>query len=74
MSSSTAPYATLNDAPKFEKRAGEVRAPWFKEQAAVKSVRVKDPLPYITCNSKNAPYATFHNVPKATEVNSSPVN
>jgi hypothetical protein len=67
MSFNTAPYATLNDAPKFEKRVGDVRAPWFKDQAAAKSVRVKDPLPYKTCNSKTAPYATFHNVPKPTE-------
>jgi len=67
MSSTTAPYATLNDAPKFEKRVGDVRAPWFKEPPAAKGLRVKDPLPYITCNAKTAPYATFQNVPKATE-------
>jgi hypothetical protein len=68
MSSNTAPYATLSDLPKFEKRTADVRAPWFKEPAAVKNVRGQDPMPYVTCNSKNAPYATFHNVPKPDEV------
>ena len=68
MSSNSAPYATLHDLPKFEKRTADVRAPWFKEQAAVKNVRGQDPLPYVTCNSKNAPYATFDNVPKPAEV------
>lgn len=67
MSSNTAPYATLYDLPKFEKRTADVRAPWFKEPAAVKNVRGQDPMPYVTCNSKNAPYATFHNVPKPDE-------
>ncbi|KAG0579640.1 hypothetical protein KC19_4G112500 [Ceratodon purpureus] len=68
MSSNSAPYATLHDLPKFEKRTADVRAPWFKEQAAVKNVRGQDPLPYVTCNSKNAPYATFDNVPKPAEL------
>lgn len=67
MSSNNAPYATLKDTPKFEKRVGDVRAPWFKEPAAAKSLRIKDPLPYVPCNAKTAPYATFHNVPKVTE-------
>lgn len=68
MSSTNAPYATLHDLPKYEKRADVVGAPWFKDQETVKCSRGHDPIPYITCNSRTAPFATFHNIPETSEV------
>jgi hypothetical protein len=65
--STHAPYATLHDLPKYEKRAEAVGAPWFKDQETVKCSRGHDPVPYIACNSRTAPFATFHNVPKPAE-------
>lgn len=67
-----APYATLHDLPKYEKRAGVVGAPWFKDQETVKCSRGHDPIPYITCNSRTAPFATFHNMPETTELITAP--
>lgn len=72
MSSINAPYATLHDLPKYEKRADVVGAPWFKDQEAVKCSRGHDPIPYIACNSRTAPFATFHNIPETSEVQFSP--
>ena len=66
--STHAPYATMHDLPKYEKRADAVGAPWFKDQEAVKCSRGHDPLPYIACNSRTAPFATFHNIPETAEV------
>ena len=68
MSSNTAPYATMHDLPKYEKRADAVSAPWFKDQPDVHCGRGHDPEPYITCNSQTAPFATFHNLPPPQEV------
>jgi len=67
MSSNTAPYATMHDLPKYEKRADAVSAPWFKDQPDVHCGRGHDPEPYITCNSQTAPFATFHNLPPPQE-------
>ncbi|XP_024365951.1 uncharacterized protein [Physcomitrium patens] len=63
MSSTNAPYATLHDLPKWEKRADVGQAPWCQDQTAFKSSRGHDPLPYVACNSRTAPFATFHNIP-----------
>lgn len=67
MSSWNAPYATLHDLPKYEKRPDVAGAPWSRDQAAVKSSRGQDPLPYVTCNSRTAPFATFHNTPNEAD-------
>jgi len=73
MSSTNAPYATLHDLPKYEKRADVVSAPWFKDQETVKCSRGHDPIPYIACNSTTAPFATFHNIPQTSEQNTAPL-
>lgn len=65
--STHAPYATLHDLPKYEKRADAVEAPWFKDQETVKCARGHDPVPYVACNSRTAPFATFHNIPNSAE-------
>lgn len=71
--STHAPYATLHDLPKYEKRADAVEAPWFKDQETVKCARGHDPVPYVACNSRTAPFATFHNIPNSAEVIISPI-
>jgi hypothetical protein len=73
MSSGTAPYATLNDLPRFEKRGEVTSAPWMKEQPVPHNGRAHNHEPYITCNSQTAPFATFHNQPLPLEPNKSKV-
>ena len=68
MSSDKAPYATLHDLPKYEKRGDVVSAPWMKDQAHIQSGRGTTNEPYVACNSQTAPFATFHNMPQAMEV------
>ncbi len=73
MSSGTAPYATLSDLPRFEKRGKVTSAPWMKEQAVPHNGRAHNHEPYITCNSQTAPFATFHNQPLPLEVRVPPL-
>ncbi|CAK9876300.1 unnamed protein product [Sphagnum jensenii] len=64
MSSTKAPYATLHDLPKFEKRSDVVSAPWLKDDIAPFNCgRGASPDCYIPSNSQTAPFATFHNQP-----------
>jgi hypothetical protein len=69
MSSTKAPYATLHDLPKFEKRSDVVSAPWLKDDIAPFNCgRGASPDCYIPSNSQTAPFATFHNQPHHHEV------
>ncbi|CAM6048708.1 unnamed protein product [Sphagnum compactum] len=68
MSSTKAPYATLHDLPKFEKRSDAVSAPWLKDDIAPFNCgRGASPDCYIPSNSQTAPFATFHNQPRHHE-------
>ncbi|CAM6026540.1 unnamed protein product [Sphagnum balticum] len=68
MSSTKAPYATLHDLPKFEKRSDVVSAPWLKDDIVPFNCgRGASPDCYIPSNSQTAPFATFHNQPRHHE-------
>jgi hypothetical protein len=64
----TTPYATLSDLPRFEKRGHATSAPWMKEQATPHSSRGSNHEPYVPSNSQTAPFATFHNQPLPRQV------
>jgi hypothetical protein len=68
MSSNNAPYATMHDLPKYEKRSDAAAAPWMKDQPQIHCGRGHDPELYVACNSQTAPFATFHNLPRRMEV------
>lgn len=64
----TTPYATLSDLPRFEKRGHTTSAPWMKEQATPHNSRGSNHEPYVPSNSQTAPFATFHNQPLPRQV------
>ncbi|CAK9234226.1 unnamed protein product [Sphagnum troendelagicum] len=65
----TTPYATLSDLPRFEKRGHATSAPWMKEQATPHNSRGSNHEPYVPSNSQTAPFATFHNQPLPRQAN-----
>ncbi|KAL3693811.1 hypothetical protein R1sor_007462 [Riccia sorocarpa] len=63
MSSKEAPYATLNDLPKYQEREKVGSAPWEKDQAPTPSSRGPSSEPAFCPSSRTAPFATNDNLP-----------